>query len=88
MHVRLLNSPIRTFFVIFGFIKQTRDVIYDATQEIYDGNYLIHVALIYNAYRLMLCLFIYLYGFFSSHSRIFHSYEDVNIVCEGLQILT
>ena len=36
----------------------------------------------------MLCLFIYLYGFFSSHSRIFHSYEDVNIVCEGLQILT
>ena len=74
MHVRLLNSPIRTFFVIFGFIKQTRDVIYDATQEIYDGNYLIHVALIYNAYRLMLCLFIYLYWVFFRPTREFFTH--------------
>ena len=26
-------------------------------------------------------------GGFSSHSKIFHSYEDVNIASEGLQIL-
>ena len=74
MHVRLLNSPIRTFFVIFfAFIKQTRDVIH-VTQKIYDGNYLIHVALIYNAYRLMLCLFIYLYGVFFRPTREFFTH--------------
>ena len=33
-----------------------------------------------------ICLFIY--GGFSSHSRIFHSYGDVTITCEGLQILS
>ena len=35
--------------------------------------------------RRSMCLFVW--GF-SSYSRIFHSYEDVTIACEGLQILT
>ena len=35
--------------------------------------------------RRSMCLFVW--GF-SSHSRIFHSYEDVTIASEGLQILT
>ena len=66
--IKLPNKNVLCYF--FAFIKQTRDVIH-VTQKIYDCNYLIHVALIYNAYRLMLCLFIYLYGFFFRSTREF-----------------
>ena len=33
-------------------------------------------------------MFLFVYGVLSSHSRIFHSYGDVTIADEGLQILT
>ena len=48
--------------------------------------YLYHLKIVNNTiFILFVCLFVWS---FSSHSRIFHSYGDVTITSEGLQILT
>ena len=45
------------------------------------------VVCLFCSFVCFVCLFVYLFVFLSSHSRIFHSHGDVTITSEGLQIL-
>ena len=49
------------------------------------SNNVISLTMLIKFVCLFVCLFVWS---LSSHSRIFHSYGDVTIACEGLQILT